>query len=198
MKTILCFGDSLTAGYGVKHDESYPALIQQKLDQRGWAVRVVNAGLSGDTTQGGLSRLAYWLQQPFDIFVLELGINDLFRAVPPAQIQANLQTIISRVKVAQPQARQLLVGMEAPLAGLTLPVVVPQVDAFHRLFRYLAEDNALPLVPFLLRGVAGQPHLNLMDRLHPNAAGYQRVAETVWEELEKIVLPLVSACEPKR
>ncbi|SDM11472.1 acyl-CoA thioesterase-1 [Catalinimonas alkaloidigena] len=187
MKTILCFGDSLTAGYGVAPTHAYPALIQQKIEALDWKFRVVNAGISGDTTQDGLNRLHTWLQEPIDVFLLELGVNDLFRGVAFPQAKANLQAIVDRVKLIHPQAQQIMVGMEAPLEQLQLPFFLPQVERFRRMHRQLAEANDMAFVPFMLDRVAGQRHLNLLDGVHPNAAGYQLVAENIWTVLEDVL-----------
>ncbi|MGB3619689.1 MAG: arylesterase [Catalinimonas sp.] len=181
-QTILCFGDSLTAGFGVDASASYPSRIQKLIDAHGGGYRVVNAGRSGDTTVGGRQRLDHWLRDPVDVFVLELGVNDLFRGLPLSQTRANLQEMISKVKVRHHAARQVLVGMEVPL-----PVRPERIDDFHRMYRELAEDNGIPLVPFMLRGVAGYRHLNLFDGIHPNAAGYELVAENVWAVLRGVL-----------
>jgi acyl-CoA thioesterase-1 len=184
MQRILFFGDSLTAGYGLANaaTESFPALIGEKINALGLQYRISNAGVSGDTTSGGLARLEYWLSQPTDVFVLELGINDIRRGVPPTVIQNNLQTIINKVKAKYPQAKLALLGMEIPeFLGGSIAI------EFSGIYRKLADANQIALVPFLLKGVAGQKHLNLWDRLHPSAAGYKIVAETVWPVL-KILL----------
>jgi len=185
MQRILFFGDSLTAGYGLANaaTESFPALIGEKINALGLQYRISNAGVSGDTTSGGLARLEYWLSQPTDVFVLELGINDIRRGVPPTVIQNNLQTIINKVKAKYPQAKLALLGMEIPEflgGGIAIE--------FSGIYRKLADANQTALVPFLLKGVAGQKHLNLWDRLHPSAAGYKIVAETVWPVLKTLLV----------
>jgi acyl-CoA thioesterase-1 len=187
MKQILFFGDSLTAGYGLARPEleAVPALIQQKIDAEGLAYRAVNAGLSGNTSAGGLKRLSYWLSSPVDVFVLELGINDLLRGIPPAVTSANLQEIISRVREAAPGVRIALMGMSLPQQ-----LLVGRAAGFHQLYDRLADaDPALAYVPFYLEGVAGQPQLNLRDGVHPNAAGYQRIAEHIWPTLKPLLIP---------
>ncbi|MCO5934283.1 arylesterase [Mucilaginibacter sp. RB4R14] len=178
MKNILFFGDSLTAGYGLANaaTESFPALIGTKINADGLNYNIINAGVSGDTTAGGLSRLEYWLSKPVDVFVLELGINDIRRGVPPHIIAQNLQLIIDKVKSKYSQAKIVLLGMEIPVfLGGSIAI------AFNGIYKKLAKDNnQIAFVPFLLAGVAGVKHLNLWDRLHPSAEGYKVVAETVW------------------
>ena len=184
MKNILFFGDSLTAGYGLANaaTESFPALIAGKLKAENLPYEIINAGVSGDTTAGGLSRLDYWLSKPVDVFVLELGINDMMRGVPPATIANNLQAIINKVKAKYPEVKLVMLGMEIPviLGG-------PVAAQFSAIYRKLANDNQMALVPFLLQGVAGQQHLNLWDRVHPSAAGYKLVAELVWPVLKGVL-----------
>lgn len=184
---ILFFGDSLTAGFGLRDasSEAFPALIQKKIDAERWPYEVVNAGLSGDTTAGGLSRLDYWLGGPVDVFVLELGINDLMRGVPPPAIFNNLDAIVQRVKLKNPRAALALMGMEIPQI-----FSVPVAEEFRGLFRKLATKHKMIFVPFFLEGVAGQVHLNLPDGLHPSAKGYQVIAENVWPVLKPLLDPV--------
>ncbi|RFZ82121.1 arylesterase [Mucilaginibacter terrenus] len=180
MKHILFYGDSLTAGYGLGNasEESFPALINDKLKAAGLQYCITNAGVSGDTTTGGLARLDYWLGSPVDVFVLELGINDIRRGIPPPTIEKNLQAIINKVKAKYPKAKLVMLGMEIP------PILFgPVAVQFNAIYRRLAEANDMALVPFLLTGVMGQQHLNLWDRVHPSAAGYKVVVETVWSVL---------------
>jgi len=180
----LFFGDSLTAGYGLASasSESFPALLGEKIKAENLDYQIINAGVSGDTTAGGLNRLDYWLSKPADVFVLELGINDIRRGVAPDIIAKNLQSIIDRVKQKYPQVKLLLLGMEIP-AFLGGDVAVQ----FSAVYRKLAEANQMAFVPFLLEGVAGRQHLNLWDRVHPSAAGYKIVAELVWPVLRKLL-----------
>jgi len=184
VKNIIFFGDSLTAGYGLASaaKESFPALIGDKLKAQNLPYQVINAGVSGDTTTGGLARLNYWLRNPVDVFVLELGINDAMRSVPPETIATNLQTIIDRVKAKYPEVKLVLLGMEIPVF-LGGPVALQ----FSAIYRRLATDNQMAFLPFLLQGVAGQQHLNLWDRVHPSAAGYKIVAELVWPVLKGVL-----------
>jgi len=185
MQNILFFGDSLTAGYGLKNAavESLPALIQQKINSENFSFKTINAGLSGDTTSGGLTRLDYWLSQPISIFVLELGINDVRRGIPAITITKNLQAIIDKVTTKYPQAKKALLGMEIPIK-LSGSVAAE----FNAIYRNLAEKNNMALVPFLLSGVAGKPELNLWDRLHPSAEGYQVIAGNVWPVLRGLMI----------
>jgi acyl-CoA thioesterase-1 len=184
MQNILFFGDSLTAGYGLASaaTESFPAIIGSKVKTEGLDYNIINAGLSGDTTAGGLSRLDYWLSKPVDVFVLELGVNDIRRGIPPHMIAQNLQVIVNKVKSKYPQVKLVLLGMEVPVfLGGNIAV------AFNGIYRKLAKDNQMAYVPFLLAGVAGVKHLNLWDGLHPSAEGYKIVAETVWPVLEGVL-----------
>jgi acyl-CoA thioesterase-1 len=184
MKNILFFGNSLTAGYGLANSikESFPALIGEKINAEKLPYQIINAGLSGDTTAGGLTRLDYWLNKPVDVFVLELGINDIRRGVAPPTIAKNLQAIIDRVKQKYPEVRLVLLGMEIPeFLGGALALT------FNAIYHNLARDNQMAFVPFLLKGVAGQAHLNLGDRLHPSVNGYKVVAETVWPVLRTVL-----------
>lgn len=177
MKHILFFGDSLTAGYGLASAaaESFPALIQQKIDKDQLNYTITNAGVSGDTTKGGVARLDYWLSKPVDVFILELGINDAIRHVAPLTIQHNLQTIINKIRTKYPEVKIALMGMQ-------LPGFIPgsHVAEFRNIFTTLASTNDIALVPFFLEGVAGQRHLNLRDGLHPSAEGYKIIADKVW------------------
>jgi len=181
-KTLLFYGDSLTAGYGLDPDEAYPALIQQKIDQAGLAWRVVNAGLSGETTAGGLRRLDWILRQKVDIFVIELGGNDGLRGVQPDVTRANLQTMIDRVRAKYPDVVVVLAGMQVPTN------MGPDFTAaFAKIYPELAEANDAVLIPFLLEGVGGVPELNLPDGIHPTAEGHRLVAETVWRHVEPLL-----------
>ena len=177
-KTILFFGDSITAGYGIDSEDAFPALIQKKLDSNNYNYRAVNAGLSGETSAGGLRRVEWVLQQSVDIFVLELGGNDGLRGVDPADTKKNLQGIINIVREKNPDITLILTGMEAPPnmgQGYT--------DAFRQIYRELAQDNDLHFIPFILEGVAGNPDLNLPDGIHPTEEGHQIVADLVWDTL---------------
>ncbi|HAC25009.1 MAG TPA: arylesterase [Cytophagales bacterium] len=181
-KTILFFGDSLTAGYGLSPEEAFPALIEQNLRKQGKEVKAVNAGLSGETSAGGLSRIDWILQQPVDVFVLELGANDGLRGLPVTDTRQNLQRIIDKVKAKYPNAKIVMAGMMVPPnMGKTY------ADEFKKIYPELARANGATLIPFLLEGVAGDEKLNQADGIHPNAKGHQLVARHVQSFIEKIL-----------
>lgn len=178
-KTILFFGNSLTAGYGVDPSEAYPALIQDKIDSLHLNYKVINAGVSGETTADGNSRIDWILKQPVDIFVLELGGNDGLRGIPLSVTEKNLQSIIDAVKTKYPNAKIILEGIQIP----------PNMGAdyttkFRKIYPRLASKNKIQLLPFLLKGVGGDPKLNQRDGIHPTAEGHKIVAENVWEVLK--------------
>jgi acyl-CoA thioesterase I len=177
-RTVLFVGTSLTAGYGVGEDVAYPAVLQAKIDSAGLPFRVVNAGISGETSAGGLRRIDWSLQQPVDVLVLELGANDGLRGLDPDAMRANLEEILTRTRQRYPDAGIVLVGMEAPPnlgTGYT--------TRFRRVFTDLARRYDAALVPFLLDGVAGMPELNIADGIHPNPQGHRVLARTVWQAL---------------
>lgn len=182
-KTILFFGDSLTAGYGLEDPAlAFPALIQKKIEAEKLPYRVVNAGLSGETTAGGLRRLDWILRQRIDIFVLELGGNDGLRGVSPAVARNNLQAIIDRVRAKNPDTKIVLAGMAMPPS-----MGAEYVNAFSAMYPALADKNKLTLIPFLLEKVGGYAEMNLPDGIHPNAKGHEVVAETVWKSLRPLL-----------
>ena len=183
-RTIVFFGDSLTAGYGLDDPSSqgYPALIQKKIDAAGLPWRTVNAGLSGETTAGGLRRIDWILRQSIDVFVLALGGNDGLRGVDPASSRANLQKILDRVRAKYPEARLVVAGMKMPPA-----MGADFARAFDGMYPELAAKNDATLIPFLLDGVGGDPRLNQPDRIHPTAAGQEIVADNVWAVLRKVL-----------
>ncbi len=181
-RTILFFGDSITAGSGLDPDEAFPALIQKKLDEAGRPWRVVNAGLSGETTAGGLRRLDWVLRQPVDIFVIELGGNDGLRGIPPETSRSNLQTMIERIRARHPRVTIVLAGMRMPTN-----MGPDYTRRFAAIYPELAEKNGLSLIPFLLEGVGGVASLNQADGIHPTAAGHQIVADTVWHTLQPLL-----------
>ena len=180
--TILFFGDSLTAGLGVQQEQAYPALIQQKIREKNLPFDVINAGVSGDTTAGGRARLDWALQKRIDIFVLALGANDGLRGLPVAQMKANLQAIIDRMRAKNPAVKIVIAGMQMPanLGG-------DYAASFQQVFVELARANNAVLVPFLLEGVGGHIDLNQPDHIHPSAAGHKVVAENVWRVLEPLL-----------
>jgi acyl-CoA thioesterase I len=177
---ILAFGDSLTAGYGVEAVAGYPARLQRKLDERGYKYRVVGQGISGDTTAGGRSRMKAALEQKPTIVILELGANDGLRGLPIMQMQMNLEQMIQDFQK---------VGAKVILAGMTLPRNYGEayVKSFEDVFRNLAQKHSLPLIPFFLEGVAGDPKYTLEDLIHPNAEGYVRVTDIVMKTLEPLL-----------
>lgn len=178
-KTILFFGNSLTAGYGLDPSEAFPALIQQKIDSLELPYTVVNAGVSGETSSGGSERIEWILRQPVDVFVLELGANDGLRGVPVAETKKNLQTIIDRVQTKNPGAVLVLAGMQVP------PNMGPAYSKdFRDMFPQLAQENNMILVPFLLEGVGGERDLNQADGIHPTAEGHKVLALTIWQHLK--------------
>ncbi len=177
-KTILFFGDSLTAGLGLDPNLAFPALIQKRLDSLGYPYQVVNAGLSGETTASGRNRLDWVLRQPVEIFVLELGANDGLRGIPLSETRKNLEDMIGKVRQKYPGARIVLAGMQLP------PNMGPEYTGeFQDLFPELAQKHEVLLIPFLLQGVGGVPELNQADGIHPTAEGHAIVAENVWEVL---------------
>lgn len=181
-KVVLFYGDSLTAGYGLSQEEAFPALIEKKLNKQSKVVRVVNAGLSGETSAGGLTRLDWVIRQPVDVFILELGANDGLRGLPLAQTQKNLQQIIDKVKGKFPNVKIVIAGMMVP------PNMGPEYTAkFRKIFPDLAKKNNATLIPFLLQDVAGDEKLNLADGIHPNPEGHKIVAENVL----KVIQPLI-------
>jgi len=181
-QTVLFFGDSLTAGYGLSPEEAFPALAEQRLKKKGYAVKVINAGLSGETSAGGLSRIDWVLRQPIDVFVLELGANDGLRGLPLNQTRDNLQKIIDKVKAKNPNAKVMLAGMLVPPN-----LGKAYTDEFKNIYPELAKKNNATLLPFLLQGVAGNEKLNLSDGIHPNAEGHKRVADNVTQVLEGLL-----------
>jgi len=183
--TLVCLGDSLTEGYGVAPEESYPSVLERRLREDGLEVRVLNAGISGSTSASGLSRLRWQLRAEPDLLLLALGANDGLRGIDPAATRRNLARVL-----------ELARDLELPvvLAGMRLPPNYgpEHVKAFEALFPSLAEEYGVPLVPFLLEGVAARPELNLADGIHPTARGYQRVVDN----LLPVVRPLLEGMTP--
>ncbi len=176
---VVFLGDSLTAGLGLDENQAYPALLDRQLNQKGKAVRVINAGVSGDTTAGGLSRLDWLLGQHPDVMVVGLGANDGLRGQPVAEIESNLREIIRRSRAAG--ARVLLLGMRIP------PNYGPYADQLAAIYPKLAKELNVPLVPFLLDKVGGIRSLNQADGIHPTAKGQEIVAKNVLPYLEKVL-----------
>lgn len=181
-KTILFFGDSITAGSGVDEDDAFPALIQEKIDSLGLDYEVINAGSSGETSAGGLRRIDWMMRRDIDIFVLELGGNDGLRGVDLSSTKENLQQIIDKVKVQQPDAEIIIAGMQVPTN-----LGEDYTTRFRNIFPELAEENNATLIPFLLEGVGGNEDLNQSDGIHPTEEGHKVVAQNVWEVLEPVL-----------
>ena len=182
-KTILFFGDSLTAGFGLEDsNDAYPAVIQTIIDSLSLNYVVVNSGVSGETTAGGLGRINWVLNQNVDVFVLELGANDGLRGISLAETRENLQAIINRVRTKYPE-------ISIVLAGMQLPPNLGQdyTKEFKSIFEELAKKNDLEIIPFLLKDVAGIPELNQDDGIHPNVEGQKIVANNVWVVLEPLL-----------
>ena len=181
---VLCFGTSLTAGLGLASEAAYPALLQRKVDSAGLAFRVVNAGVSGETSAAGLRRVDWLLEQPqrLAVLVLELGANDMLRGQDLGAAKRDLQAIIDRTRARFPHVRVVIAGMAAP------PNLGPRyTKEFRDLFAALARENHAALIPFLLDGVAGRPELNQADGIHPTEAGARIVADNVWRVLEPVL-----------
>ncbi len=181
-KVILFFGNSITAGYQLDMDQAFPAIIQQKIDSLGLSYQVINAGLSGETTASGKNRIDWVLRTVPDIFVLELGANDGLRGLPLKETPKNLQIIIDKVKLINPEVKIVITGMEVPPN-----LGEAYTRQFRNIFSTLAKNNAAVLIPFLLVDVAGKSSLNLPDGIHPTPEGHLLIAELVWETL----LPLL-------
>jgi acyl-CoA thioesterase I len=181
-KTIVFFGNSLTAGYGLSPAEAFPAIIQKKIDSLDLPYKVVNAGVSGETSSGGDSRIDWILRTPVDVFILELGANDGLRGIPLGQTKKNLQSILDKVKQKYPACKLLLAGMQIPPnMGQTY------TSQFRDMYQDLASSNNVTLIPFILEGVGGEDHLNQEDGIHPTAEGHMIVAGNVWKKLSEIL-----------
>ncbi len=180
--TLLFFGDSITAGYGIAPEQAFPALIQKRISTMGWRMNVVNAGLSGETSAGGLRRIDWILRQKVSVFILGLGANDAMRGIDLAITRKNLEKILDRVRQSYPEAKLVVLGMQAPPnLGQTY------TRGFRDMFPGLARQYKAALVPFLLQGVGGIPELNLADGIHPTVKGHAIIAESVWEILKPVL-----------
>ncbi len=179
---ILFFGNSLTAGYGLDPTEAFPHLIQLRLDSLGWDYQVINAGLSGETSKTGSNRIDWVLREPVEYMILELGGNDGLRGIATDEMERNLQSIIDQSREKYPDMVIILAGMEAPPN-----MGADYVSDFRAVYPRLAEENNLPLIPFLLQDVGGEEELNLPDGIHPNIEGHRIVAENVWKILETVL-----------
>ena len=186
-KSVVFLGDSLTAGYGVKQAEAFPALIAEKIRAAQLPYDLENAGVSGDTTAGGLRRIDWLLQRKIDVLLIELGGNDGLRGLPVSATTANLQAIIDKARAKNPEVKLVIAGMQMP----------PNLGAdyagdFQRAFGEVARRNNATLIPFLLEGVGGIRELNQPDLIHPTAAGHRMIAEVVWKTLEPVLRAGVS------
>jgi acyl-CoA thioesterase-1 len=180
--SVLFLGTSLTAGMGLEPEQAYPALIQQKIDSAGLKFRVVNAGVSGETSAGARRRVDWLLREPVAVLVLETGANDGLRGLPPDSLRANIQAVFDRVKALSPPTRLVLVGMRIPPNyGRAY------TERFQAIYPEVAGRNGAALVPFLLQGVGGISRLNQADGIHPTAEGQRVLAETVWKVLEPVL-----------
>ena len=182
-KTILFFGNSLTAGMGVQPQQAFPALIDEKLSQAGYNYKVINAGLSGETTAGGVTRIDWILKNNnIDIFILELGANDGLRGIKPEQTRANLAKIIDKVSASE-------TGVQIVLAGMQVPpnMGIDYASEFKSIFPDLAKSKKVKLIPFLLQDVGGEKKLNQSDGIHPNPEGHKKLAENVWKVLKSLL-----------
>jgi acyl-CoA thioesterase-1 len=182
-KTIVFFGNSLTAGFGLDDpSQAFAGLIQKRIDSLKLNYKVINAGVSGETTSGGNSRIDWLLKQPLDVFVLELGGNDGLRGIPVSETKKNLQAILDKVHTKYPDAKLVLAGMQIP------PNMGQQyASEFRAVYADIAAKNDLTLIPFLLEGVGGEPKLNLPDGIHPTEEGHKIVAENVWDKIKGLL-----------
>ncbi|WP_106566876.1 arylesterase [Cecembia rubra] len=181
-KLILFYGNSLTAGYGIDAEDAFPGLVQHTIDSLDLNYKVINGGLSGDTSASGLTRLDWFLEEEPAIFVLELGANDGLRGISLSETKSNLKAIIQKVKNKYPETIILLAGMQIP------PNMGPEyINEFEQMYPDISKEENVPLIPFLLEGVAGNPDLNLPDGIHPTEEGHRIVFTTVWEHLVKLI-----------
>jgi acyl-CoA thioesterase-1 len=183
--TVLFFGTSLTAGYGLDPSQAFPLLIERKASDEGMPIKVINAGLSGETTAGAARRIDWVLRTPADLVVIEGGANDALRGLSPDAAKANLQRVIAAVRAKQPAAKIALIQMEAPPN-----YGVAYTKSFRSIYSDVARKENIPLLPFLLNNVAGIARLNQADGVHPNLTGERIVADNVWKALKPIVAQL--------
>ena len=179
VKNILFFGTSLTAGLGVNPEQAFPAVIQHKIDSLHLPYKVINGGLSGETSAAGKSRIGWLLRQPVDVLVLEIGANDGLRGIPVKETISNLQAIVDQVKQKYPKAKLLLAGMQMPPS-----MGEKYTTDFKDIFPAIAKKNNMDLIPFLLKNVGGIAKLNQQDGIHPTPAGHKILAENVWVKLQ--------------
>jgi acyl-CoA thioesterase-1 len=180
--SVVFLGTSLTAGLGLEPEQAYPALIQQKIDSAGLAFRVVNAGVSGETSAGARRRVDWLLREPVAVLVLETGANDGLRGLPPDSLRANIQAVLDRASAISPPPKLVLVGMRVPPN-----YGQAYTERFQAVYPEVARENGAELVPFLLDGVGGVAGLNQADGIHPTAEGQRVMAETVWRVLGPVL-----------
>ena len=181
-KVMLIFGDSITAGYGLEQEQAFPALLQTKIDSVQAPWKVINGGLSGETTAAGLRRLEWTLQQPVDLLLIELGGNDALRGVSVSEMRSNLDKMIQMTKSKYPDAMIVLAGMKVP------PNLGAQYGKeFEAVYAQLAKKHGITLIPLILEGVGGNEDLNQADQIHPTAEGHRIIAKTVWEVIEPLL-----------
>lgn len=191
LKSILFLGNSLTAGFGIDANQAFPALIQKKINRQNWPFKVINAGLSGETSSGGLRRINWLMKKHLDVLVLELGANDGLRGISLDLTEKNLRAIIAKMRKKFPQIRIVLAGMEIP------PNMGDDYTRqFRSMYRNIARETGATLIPFILDGVGGKPELNLADGIHPTAEGHSIVAETVWKTIRPLLAEMLAAEQP--
>lgn len=183
VKNVVVLGDSIAAGYGVDADESFPRQLQKKIEEKKLSYRIVNAGVSGDTTASGVRRMPWLLKQKMDVLLIELGGNDGLRGISPSETRSNLEKIIDLARAKYPQVEILLAGMQMPQN-----MGADYTGKFREIFPEVARVKKTRLVPFLLEGVGGRAELNQPDRIHPNPKGHKIVAENVWLFLEPLLI----------
>jgi acyl-CoA thioesterase-1 len=181
-QSILVLGDSIAAGYGLDLDEAFPALLQEKITKAGLNYKIVNAGLSGDTTAGGVRRIGWLLRQPVDVLLLELGGNDGLRGIDPSETERNLKGIIEKVRQKNPNTKVVIAGMQMPEN-----MGKEYTTRFREVFGRVATEERATLIPFLLEGVGGKAELNQPDRIHPTAEGHRIIATTIWKVLQPVL-----------
>jgi acyl-CoA thioesterase-1 len=181
-KIILFYGNSLTAGYGIDADDAFPGLTRTRIDSLGLDYKVINGGLSGETTAGGLSRLDWFLEDKPEIFILELGGNDGLRGIALTETKSNLLAMVDKVRAKFPETKIILAGMQIP------PNMGQEYsNEFKEIYPAVAEEKNVTLIPFLLENVGGIPELNLPDGIHPTEEGHQLVFETIWPFIDRLV-----------
>ncbi|HEX5220717.1 MAG TPA: arylesterase [Verrucomicrobiae bacterium] len=182
-KTIFVVGDSVAAGHGVDPEEAFPGLLQQRINDKKLGYEVVNAGVSGDTTAGGVRRMPWLLKRKMDVIILELGGNDGLRGITPKETKANLEKIIDLAREKNPDVQIILAGMQMPQN-----MGEEYTREYREVFPAVAKEKNVNLIPFLLEGVGGKADLNLPDRIHPNPAGHKIITETVWTVLQPLLI----------